>query len=101
MTHHMMFESNQAPTTLQVGISHRIFIQVEEGIGCPPRDGVKRINQITRTGPFISVVLPCGVHPIDHLIDRITRLVVAPIPIHESTKAHGNGAEVVLERSVI
>ena len=95
MTHHLLFESNQAPTTLQVGISNGVLIQVEERIRRPPRDGVKRINQVARTGLFFSVVLPCGVHPVDHFIHRITRLVVAPIPIHESTKAHGNGAEVV------
>ena len=71
---------------------------MEEGVRRPPRNGVKGINKVACPTSLVSVVLPCGVHPIDHFIHRITRLVVAPIPIHESTKAHGDGAEVVLER---
>ena len=74
---------------------------MEEGERRPPCDGVEGVNKVARPALLISVVLTSGIHPIDHFIHRIAGLVVAPIPVHQSTKAHGDGAEVVLERGVV
>ena len=74
---------------------------MEERVGGPPRDGVEGIDEVTCAASFFSVVLPSGVHPVDHLIHRVAGLVVTPIPVNQTTEAHGDRVEVVLERGVV
>ena len=74
---------------------------MEERVGGPPRDGVERIDEVACPTPLFSVVLPSGVHPVDHLIHRVTGLVVAPIPVNQTAEPHGDRVEVVLERGVV
>lgn len=85
----------------EVGVSNGVFIQVEERVGRPPRDGIKGVNEVAGTALLFTVILARGVHPVDHLVERITGLVVTPIPINQPTESHRDGAEVVLERGVV
>lgn len=74
---------------------------MEEGIRRPPGDGVQRINQVACTASLFTVVLTGGVHPIDHFVNGVASLVVAPISVNQATKTHGDRAEIVLERGVV
>ena len=93
------------PVASQVGVSNGVLVQVEEGIRGPPRDGVESVNEVACSGSLLTVILASGVHPIDHFVNGVAGLVVAPViissTVHETTKAHGHRTEVVLERGVV
>ena len=74
---------------------------MEEGIGGPPGDRVESVDEVTRSTSLLTVVLARGVHPVDHLVNGVAGLVVAPITVDETSKTHGHRVEVVLEGSVI
>ena len=74
---------------------------MEEGIGCPPGDGVQGINEVAFPRVLLSVIFARGVHPVFHLVQRIAGLVVAPIPVNQPAEPHRHGTEVVLERGVV
>ena len=85
----------------EVCIPNGRLIEVEEGVGCPPGNGVEGVYKVARTALFITVVFPSCIHPVDHFIHGITSLVITPISVNEATKTHGYGPEIILEGSVV
>lgn len=85
----------------EVGVSNGVLVQMEERVRRPPRDGVKGVNEVAGATLLVTVILAGGVHPVNHFVKGVARLMVAPVTVHQTTKAHGDGAEVVLERGVV
>ena len=74
---------------------------MEEGHQRPPRNHVEAVDKVGHARVFLAVILACSVHPLLHLLEGITSLVIAPITIHQATESNSNRPEIVLEAGVV
>ena len=74
---------------------------MEERHHGPPGDHIQAIHDVRDAGVLLAISLSCGVHPVLHLLQGVTDLVVAPVPVDQSSEPDGDSPQVVLEAGVI
>ena len=82
-------------------VEDRDFVTVEEGHHRPPGDHVQAVHDVRDACVLLAVSLSYGIHPVLHLLEGVTDLVIAPVAVDEPPEAHGHGTQVVLEARVV